>query len=196
MVHLAVAVRSTSDLAVAVDAKLPGRTVAVSRAGRHAEIVDARLSNDAATADSPAPVRNARQSLGTGSRTRDHRPLAADNGSRVSSEAFRAVAAGFVVADFADGVGTAEALDLAWVLAAILRTGLVQLAVAVLPAADLAVTGTEAGLLGWAVGVGEAGEDAAAVDALLTRSAVGFPCAHQPALLVNAGIAGRAVVVT
>lgn len=59
LVHLAVAVRPAAHLAVAVDAELPGRAVAVPRAGRHAEIVDTRLSDDAATADSPAPVCNA-----------------------------------------------------------------------------------------------------------------------------------------
>lgn len=195
LVNLAVAVRAAAHLAVAVDAEFPGRAVAVSRAGRHAEIVDTSLSNDAAAADSPAPVCNARQALGTGPRTCDHRPLAADNGRRVSSQAIRAVAAGFMVADLADGIRTAQALDLARVLAAILRAGLVQLAVAVLPAADLAVAGAEAGFFRRTVRVGEAGEDAAAVDALLARGAVGFPGAHQPALLINAGVAGRAVVV-
>lgn len=100
-----------------------------------------------------------------------------------------------MVADLADGVGTTQALDLARVLAPILRAGLVQLAVTVLPAADLAVAGTEAGFFWRAVRVGEAGKDAAAVDALLACSAVGFPGAHQPALLVHAGVARCTVVV-
>lgn len=100
-----------------------------------------------------------------------------------------------MVADLADGVGPAQALDLAGVLAAVLRAGLLQLAVRVLPAAHLAVACTQAGLLRGAVRVGVAGVDAAAVDALLARGAVAFPRAHQAALLVYAGVAGRAVVV-
>lgn len=120
LVHLAVTIRSTADLTVAMNAELPSWAVTVTRACRHAKIVDTGFSNDAATADSSAPVLNARQALGAGSRARNHWPLAANDRCWISCKAVRTVAVGFMVADLADGIGTTQSLDLAWVLAPVL----------------------------------------------------------------------------
>lgn len=120
LVHLAVTVRSTADLTVAVNAELSSWAVTVTGACRHAEVIDTGFSNDATTAHGSTPVLYARQALGTGSRARNHWPLAANDRCRISSKAIRTVAVGFVVADFADGIGATQALDLARILAAVL----------------------------------------------------------------------------
>lgn len=107
-----------------MNAQFSSGTLAVFGTGRHAEIFDASLPNDAATTSGPAAVLDARESLGTRTSARDHRTFAANDRRRVPGECVRAEAVGLVIADLADSVGPAEALDLAGVLAAVLRAGL------------------------------------------------------------------------
>lgn len=179
-----------------MDTQFSSWTFTVPRAGSHAEVLHAGLSDDAATAGGSATVLDAGQPFGARTRAGHHRPLAADDGRWVARETIGTEAVGLVVAHFADGVRSTEALDLARILAPVLGTCLVQLTVAVFPAAHLAVARTEASLLGGTVRMGEAGVHAAAVDALLARGTVALTCAHQAALLVNTGISRRTVVVT
>lgn len=196
MVHLAVTVRSTADLAVAVNAEFSSWAVTVARTCGHAEVIDAGFSNDATTADGSTPVLYARQALRTGSRACNYRPLAANDGRRISSKAIWTVAVGFMVADLADGIGATQALDLTRILAAVLRAGFIVLAVAVLPATNLAVTSTEAGFFWGAINVRETWLHTSAVDAFLTSSTVTFTSADETALLIDASIARRTVMVT
>lgn len=107
-------------MAVAVDAEFSSRAVTVTRACRHAKVVDAGFSNDATTADGSAPVLYARQALRTRSCACNHWPFAANDRCWISCKAIRTVAVGFVVADLANGVGATQALDLARILAAVL----------------------------------------------------------------------------
>lgn len=70
-----------------------------------------------------------------------------------------------------------------------------MLAVAVLPATNLAVTSAEAGFLRRAIDVGEARLHASAVDAFLTSSTVALTGADETALLIYTSIARRTVMV-
>lgn len=194
LMHLAVAIRATTDLAVTVDAELSGRALTVSRTRGHAEVVDASFADDAPATRGPTAALDARQALGAGARARDDRALASDDRSRVSGETFGAVALRIVAADLADGVWAAQPPDFARVLAAILRAGLVQPAVGVLSAADLAVARVQARFLRRTIGVRVAGPNATAVDTLLSRGTVGVSRAHETTLLVDAGV-GRGTVV-
>ena len=88
----------------------------------------------------------------------------------------------------ADGIRSADALDFAWVVTAVLNAGLTRVALEVVATPDIAVALRDTCFIGQTTVVDYTGFDAEIVDTSFSRSAFSVQCADKAALTVNAGL--------